>query len=537
MLNTQNDVENAIYNVGLDVFYNMGCNTAFDNPACLLAFIFAYGAAYQGVPALWNFAFSSLLPDVCDMVPPGQSQCSNYLATLNSYPESFLEAGVIGNAKSRWVEFRLIGDFGCGFSIGCQGRTFYTIAQVVYYSALVGYILSEIFCDFDLAQFFASILDGMDTIDNFWNDLVESPGDGIVPSSSQQYPANNAQQFPIPNSDSHPGETHSDRTRTQLEAALAQVFKVPTSASCTFSSSPAYGLSFSPSANTYSFSVSTQPGCGWDAQSQAPWISVSAPSGMASGTSNVTFSIQANTTRVPRTGTIAFGNRSSRQSFAITQNAVCTYSVSPSSAFFSASGGSATVFVSTQIGCVWSAVPQVSWITITAGQTGTNSGSFTFSVAANSNPVSLNGTILVAGQLVTVYVGSLGGSPGTGSANIYLNGSEASGTFCPYVCYTMPNSGTTSITVGGVTETASWSGYEPNADVNTASSLANAFNNDASSPVTARVSGSTIYFTAKFNGVVTNFPMSASYTWDTSHFSGPYVNAYLSGSSLTGGTD
>lgn len=539
MLNGQDYVQGKLQSLGDNFLNDLGCQSQFDNPACYLAFAVVNGAVQQGTPALFNFAYSSTAPDLCDMVP--NDQCSNFIGNLNSYPENFLQAGILGNANSRWVEFRLIGDFGCGFSIGCQGRLFYTIAQVVYYSAVVGFVISEIFCDFDLANFFASIINNMNKIDKFWNNLVASPGDGIVPSASQQYPTSSAQQFPIPNSDSHPGETHSNRTLTQLETALAQVFKIPTAASCNFSPS-AFSFAFSPSATNYSFGVSTQPGCGWHADSQSPWISISAPSGVISGTNNVTFSILANTTTLPRSGTINFGNLSQTLSVTITQNAVCTYTLSPASVFFGSSGGSATISVSTQIGCVWSAVPQVSWITITSGQTGTNSGSFAFSAASNGNATSFIGTILVAGQPVTVYVGSPVGSPGTGWATI--SGQDLSRTIiygCPPAEHPCPRQtfydyGSITLTIGNDPFTVGYQGVS-DTPASIASSLANVINAQTQGPVSATVSGSTIYLTAKFDGTITNYPLSVSYTYNTQYFTVPAFTAATSGATLTGGTD
>ena len=539
MLNAQDYVQSKLQSLGDNFLNDLGCQSQYDSPACYIAFAVVNGAVQQGTPAVFNFAYSTAAPDTCDMVP--NDQCSNFIGNLNSYPESFLQAGILGNAKSRWVLFRLLGDLGCGKSLGCQGPTFYLAAQIVYYSAVVGFVLSEIFCDFDLANFFASVINNMNKIDGFWNNLVASPGDGIVPSASQQYPASSAQQFPISDSAAHVGETHSKKTLNQLEAALAQVFKIPTAASCTFSPST-FSLTFSPSATTYTLSVSTQLGCGWHADSQSPWISISAPSGVISGTNNVTFSILANTTNLPRSGTITFGNLSQTLSVTITQNAVCTYTLSPASLFFGASGGSATVSVSTQIGCVWSAVPQVSWITVTASQTGTNSGNFTFSVASNGSATSFKGTILVAGQPVTVYVGSPVGSPGTGWATI--SGQDLSRTItygCPPAEHPCPSqtfhdSGSITLSVGNDAFTVSYQGVSDTPG-SIATSLANVVNAQTQGPVSATVSGSTIYLTAKFDGIITNYPTSVSYTYNTQYFTGPAFTAALSGSSLTGGTD
>jgi len=200
------------------------------------------------------------------------------------------------------------------------------------------------------------------------------------------------------------------------------------------------------------------------------------------------------------------------------------------------------VSVSTQIGCVWSAVPQVSWITVTAGQTGTNSGNFTFSVASNGSATSFKGTILVAGQPVTVYVGSPVGSPGTGWATI--SGQDLSRTItygCPPAEHPCPSqtfhdSGSITLSVGNDAFTVSYQGVSDTPG-SIATSLANVVNAQTQGPVSATVSGSTIYLTAKFDGIITNYPTSVSYTYNTQYFTGPAFTAALSGSSLTRGTD
>ena len=63
---------------------------------------------------------------------------------------------------------------------------------------------------------------------------------------------------------------------------------------------------------------------------------------------------------------------------------VCTYSISPGSRSFAASGGTGTVTVTTQSGCPWTASSGASWMTITSGGSGTGSGTMEYSVAANT---------------------------------------------------------------------------------------------------------------------------------------------------------
>jgi RHS repeat-associated protein len=59
----------------------------------------------------------------------------------------------------------------------------------------------------------------------------------------------------------------------------------------------------------------------------------------------------------------------------------------------------------------------------------------------------------------------------------------------------------------------------------------------SSSFVNASASGSIITLTAKTTGASTNYPLSASVTYDTTHFSSPSFTAAPSGATLIGGTD
>jgi hypothetical protein len=89
--------------------------------------------------------------------------------------------------------------------------------------------------------------------------------------------------------------------------------------------------------------------------------------------------------------------------FTVTQSGQnCTYSISPTSQSFSASGGSGNVNVAASSGCIWAAVSNVSWITITSGGSGSGNGTVNYSVAANTGGSPRTGTMTVAGQTFTV---------------------------------------------------------------------------------------------------------------------------------------
>ncbi|HEY1402543.1 MAG TPA: M36 family metallopeptidase, partial [Pyrinomonadaceae bacterium] len=62
----------------------------------------------------------------------------------------------------------------------------------------------------------------------------------------------------------------------------------------------------------------------------------------------------------------------------------CSFSISPTSASQPATGGTGSVSVTAGAGCNWSAVSNAAFITITAGASGTGSGTVSYSVAANT---------------------------------------------------------------------------------------------------------------------------------------------------------
>ena len=80
----------------------------------------------------------------------------------------------------------------------------------------------------------------------------------------------------------------------------------------------------------------------------------------------------------------------------------CTYSISPTSASFTSSGGTGSVSVTTQSGCAWTASSAASWMSITSGASGTGSGTVNYAVAANTGTSSQTAASTVAGLAFTV---------------------------------------------------------------------------------------------------------------------------------------
>jgi hypothetical protein len=80
----------------------------------------------------------------------------------------------------------------------------------------------------------------------------------------------------------------------------------------------------------------------------------------------------------------------------------CTPTISPGSQSVAAAGGTGSSAVTAAAGCTWSSVSNATWISVTAGATGTASGSVGFSVAANTATTSRTGTLSIAGSTFTV---------------------------------------------------------------------------------------------------------------------------------------
>ena len=81
----------------------------------------------------------------------------------------------------------------------------------------------------------------------------------------------------------------------------------------------------------------------------------------------------------------------------------CSSSISPSRVSFASAGGSGNVVVTTGGGCGWTAVCEVSWITITSGASGSGNGTVSYSVAPyTGRQGNRSGTVSIAGRTLTV---------------------------------------------------------------------------------------------------------------------------------------
>lgn len=120
------------------------------------------------------------------------------------------------------------------------------------------------------------------------------------------------------------------------------------------------------------------------------------------------FHIKALEQELPLTGLVVVGDAKVLTSggtifVTATDSLPCSsYAIDPTSATYGSAGGAGSVSVTTQDGCIWIAVSNVGWATITSGSPGMGSGTVTYDVSANSSPDPRTGTLTIAGQTFTI---------------------------------------------------------------------------------------------------------------------------------------
>jgi hypothetical protein len=170
---------------------------------------------------------------------------------------------------------------------------------------------------------------------------------------------------------------------------------------CTYTLAPTT-ISAAATGLTGAVTVTTQLDCRWTAVSPQSWITIpSGPTGVGGGA--IQFVVAANNVATARQGTIEAGG----QSVIVTQlgspsGPACSFILNPPSASYSWPGATGTLRVDTQPSCVWAAVSQMTWVTITSGAQGTGSGIVNYSVDFNNSTASRMGLINVGGHAVTV---------------------------------------------------------------------------------------------------------------------------------------
>ena len=180
--------------------------------------------------------------------------------------------------------------------------------------------------------------------------------------------------------------TIGGQTFTANQAAAA-----PT---CTYSINPSAMTVGNQGAQNLTVAVTAGSGCAWTATENVGWLDIDSGSS-GTGNGSVRFDVSS-TGGSTRTGTLTIAG----QTFTVTQ-VPCSATLAPQSQSVPALGGSFTVAVTTQIGCEWQAIESLSWVTITAGNSGTGSGTVTYAVLANIAGAR-SGSIAIGGATLTV---------------------------------------------------------------------------------------------------------------------------------------
>lgn len=141
-------------------------------------------------------------------------------------------------------------------------------------------------------------------------------------------------------------------------------------------------------------SVST---ANWTTVSNASWITV--PSATNQGNKNVGYSVAANTSVNPRTGTITVAG----VAFTITQAGIpCNGSVGSPTVIPNSAGFSMAFPVTIAAGCTWTATSNEPWLTVTSGATGDGNGNAVYEAAANTTGAPRTATVVVAGITMNI---------------------------------------------------------------------------------------------------------------------------------------
>jgi hypothetical protein len=221
-------------------------------------------------------------------------------------------------------------------------------------------------------------------------------------------------------------------------------------APCSFAVSPT-ALSVPAGGATVTVAVQAQAACAWTVAGNDAWVVVRTASGTGNATVQLTIAANGGDAR---TGSVTVAG----QAVTVNQAGVsapppptppptpvpppptppppsCSYSLSPTSQSIGAGGGTGSVGVTAGAGCGWKATSNDPWIIVTAGVSGSGSGTFAFSVAPNTG-AARTGTIAVANQTFTVQQDAAAAPPppppacsysvSPGSQRVDANGGQVS---------------------------------------------------------------------------------------------------------------
>jgi hypothetical protein len=235
--------------------------------------------------------------------------------------------------------------------------------------------------------------------------------------------------------------------RGSLDVNNSKVEITQQAAPCRFAVTPA-SATVPAAGATLTETVETPSGCAWSASSPVNWAVVTAnPSGNRSG--SVTIAVAVNEGSARSTTVTVAGQAVTIQQIGSSSEppppTPCDVSLGSTMVSLPVEGGTGSVGVTAGGACVWTAVSNAPWITITNGASGTGNGAVAFSVAANSGEAR-SGTLTIGGRAFTVTQAAAQPAPCTFSiAPTSQNVSEAGGTGSTEVTSTTGNCAWTAV--------------------------------------------------------------------------------------------
>jgi hypothetical protein len=160
--------------------------------------------------------------------------------------------------------------------------------------------------------------------------------------------------------------------------AITQQGRSPTT--CSYTVSPV-NADFGKDAGIGTFTVNAATDCSWTATSNASWLTITS-GGQGSGNGSVAYTVARNGDVAERSADISVADRK----FTVRQSGdtgSCQYSVTPVDIRPCMPGGSMTATITTQAFCPWTATPNVSWLALPGGPSGSGSGGITITFSDN----------------------------------------------------------------------------------------------------------------------------------------------------------
>lgn len=150
---------------------------------------------------------------------------------------------------------------------------------------------------------------------------------------------------------------------------------------CTYELTPDHA-DFEARGGSGTFAIATTGACAWTATSNAAWLQVT-EGAQGTGPGTVAFRLTGNGDLTARTAVISVADRS----FTVRQGGdtptLCDYTVAPVDLSACMPSSTLTTRVTTQASCEWRATPNVSWLTLVSGSSGSGSGVITIRLSDN----------------------------------------------------------------------------------------------------------------------------------------------------------